>query len=579
MDKLCENCNTKKAAVMCERCNAALCPECDAKVHSFGIFKSHVREPIAASVDAAGTCGKHGSRVVAVCDDCKTMCCCECLLSEHVGHHIIDYKDALKRRKDESNALRSDLQMACDVGRLAVEAARKEIAQLEANKRKTLEGINASFERASALLEAKKAKLIESLTKATDAEDAKLRKTCETLEKHVAEANTINSSSSTDKEDTLESSVVIERAVMCVNDEVSAFIKETAPSIETVTFTEQVKEKEKKLKISDDNDDDDDDKSSSSSSSPSSKGDFESIVNAFGSLTITPKYVTDKALYLAKTTDPNTGGASLDIKDESVGLTWKDDTPEVVLSLVNGCAECVFVVEKAQGKEDVFAEVYSGKETSYRFTGLERGVHYKFRVRCCLRSARNCNKIPKEFWATNTLSLVGGGFPGTWKEGPYYTLNEEHTVATKDSSKGSFYGLALGTVSIPTFGVTKWRFVVTKYEGSTACIGVAPEDADQKARSPYENEGYYICTCDAELHSGKPYDYSHKNYGHCKISTGGYVDVIVNMDERTISFNCNGKETGVAYKDIPIDKPLVPAAAFDEPGDAFELTQITSESK
>lgn len=627
MEKNCENCGTNKATIICHACNATLCQECDVTIHKFGIFSNHSRKSL-EGCDSAGLCTIHNSRIIAVCDTCKETCCCECLLEKHSCHEIIEYHNALKKRQNDFNSLKDTLKISCEIGKVVIDAANKEIESLDANKTKTIEEINASFERVESLLKEKKSKLIAEIDQTVAKRNENLRATCALFSDQIETASKINLDAK--PEDSISQSIEMEHVIMVIDDEVNSFIKKTSCEIETFSYNDKsLKDKKAKDEISKLKKDDDD--------VIGDVMDYDVIFNSFGDVNISPKYNSKKVLMIPVIKDPETGANRSDIDETSAGLSWDEGLPEIIKMLVDKNEKVVFVLEQKTGKSDdeKCSQIYTGKDLKFRAGNLETGKMYKFCVRCCIQLGEKSDNIEKsndnieknndnvekiddvveknndnvekksddvgkieqknnennkdekvneveqknnylykDLWCSNELMVVGGGFPGYWKEGPYYTLSEDNKIATKDRSKGSFYGLALGNTPIPTAGITKWRFNVTKYCGSTACVGVAPIDADQSMHNPYESEGYYICTCDCELHSGPPYDYSHKDYVSGKVSTGGFIDVIVDMDNKTISFNCNGKEGGVAYRNIPTDKPLVPAAAFDDPTDSFEITNI-----
>ena len=563
MSKNCENCNTNKATLLCHACNAMLCPECDATIHKFGIFSSHERKSLDGCA-SAGLCPIHNSRIVAVCDTCKETCCCECLIGKHTGHTFTEYLHAFKKRQEDFENLKKNLQTSCDAGKVITAAAQQEISQLEASKTKTIDEINASFAHAEEVLAARKAKLIEEVTGTVAKRNAKLQEICTAIEENVAGTGKLSTDPSDG--DSIAQGIEMEKAMMVINEKINSFLTEETAEIESFAYIDKKIEKKILSEIM-----------------PTEKAggdvtydamDYDKIISSFGLLTISPKYDVKNSLVIPSIEDETLKITRSDVDKTSVGLSWGADTPNSVKTLVSKCENIVFLVERKLGSMKVdgdFIKVKSLKETACRDTGLENSKLYTYRVRCCIIASGTADVL-RELWCSNTLVVVAGGFPGVWREGPYYTLDEKRTIATKDESRGSFYGLALGTTPIPNTGITKWRFVVTKYCGATTCVGVAPIDADQSIHNPYESVGYYICTCDCELHAGPPYDYSHKDYISGKVSTGGYIDVIVDMDERTISFNCNGKTGGVAYRNIPVDKPLVPAAAFDEATDAFELT-------
>ena len=76
--------------------------------------------------------------------------------------------------------------------------------------------------------------------------------------------------------------------------------------------------------------------------------------------------------------------------------------------------------------------------------------------------------------------------------------------------------------------------------------------------------------------SGPPHNYRGKDYGPRKgdgqyVHTGDSVGVVMYTAKGELSFALNGVNLGVAYKGIPLDKPLVPCAILGNKGDSVEL--------
>ena len=47
----------------------------------------------------------------------------------------------------------------------------------------------------------------------------------------------------------------------------------------------------------------------------------------------------------------------------------------------------------------------------------------------------------------------------------------------------------------------------------------------------------------------------------------------MNMNKRTLKFIINNEDKGESYKDIPIDKPLVPAICLYKINDSIEIIE------
>ena len=78
------------------------------------------------------------------------------------------------------------------------------------------------------------------------------------------------------------------------------------------------------------------------------------------------------------------------------------------------------------------------------------------------------------------------------------------------------------------------------------------------------------------LWSGPPHNYRDKEYGSRKepnmyVRTGDSVGVVMDTTKGELSFVLNDVNLGVAYEEIPLDKPLVPCVLLRYKGDSVEL--------
>ena len=115
-----------------------------------------------------------------------------------------------------------------------------------------------------------------------------------------------------------------------------------------------------------------------------------------------------------------------------------------------------------------------------------------------------------------------------------------------------------------------------KDNGYCIFIGVAPSNIDQNEEQNYEKCGWYFYCYFSKLWSGPPHNSRYKEYGPRKeegeyVGTGSSVGVVMGTAKGELSFALVGVNLGVAYKGIPLDKPLVPCAILGWPGDSVEL--------
>lgn len=138
---------------------------------------------------------------------------------------------------------------------------------------------------------------------------------------------------------------------------------------------------------------------------------------------------------------------------------------------------------------------------------------------------------------------------------------------------------------LPPNQVSSWgiKLLVISVAWAHIYIGVAPFDVDQDLNEIQETCGWYLDCYSSALYSGAPHNYNFKKYGPRK-EDGEYVrkkdvvGVVMDTTKGELSFSLKGKNLGVAYEGIPLDKPLVPCVAI-EMEDTVELIVSTGKSK
>ena len=136
----------------------------------------------------------------------------------------------------------------------------------------------------------------------------------------------------------------------------------------------------------------------------------------------------------------------------------------------------------------------------------------------------------------------------------------------------------VGNVTIPPNKVTSWsiRALESLSSGSEIYVGVAPVDINQDVDKNYNECGWYLDCYLSRLHSGPPHMYCEKDYGPRK-KPGEYllvretVGVVMDMTKVELSYVLGGVNLGVAYRNIPLDKPLVPCVVVNFGGFKTEL--------
>ena len=227
---------------------------------------------------------------------------------------------------------------------------------------------------------------------------------------------------------------------------------------------------------------------------------------------------------------------------------------------------------------------YHTKEPMYTVRGLEPTTLYRLRVRMVVpnESGRDC------LWSDPLFVETDRCFAEcAWRECPvpvnryrkYSVSSKDKRIATKIDN-GPEFSTMVGDTLVPPGAVTSWLMKVLDTRencGGSLFIGVAPYDVDQDADRNHENCGWYFGCYRAALFSGPPHSYSAKPFAKEEKGEGKYVHrgsiVGVTMDtvKGELSFSLDGKDLGVAFEKIPLDKPLVPCVVTPNCGDSVMI--------
>lgn len=162
----------------------------------------------------------------------------------------------------------------------------------------------------------------------------------------------------------------------------------------------------------------------------------------------------------------------------------------------------------------------------------------------------------------------------TWKSCPfkpnsefYYTVEENVAVKSEECIIPT---LIKGSLPIPLDQVTSWDFKIVN-GCCNALFGITEIDADHMVAPGLG--GWYFSITGHFLTSGPPHNYSKKSYGSGVRIEGDDVTLRATFDPREgkLSFALNDKDLGVAYKDIPLEKALVPAVKLFHQGDCVGI--------
>ena len=180
----------------------------------------------------------------------------------------------------------------------------------------------------------------------------------------------------------------------------------------------------------------------------------------------------------------------------------------------------------------------------------------------------------------------------SWKEAPENIGSERRYLIDKSNPRIVLkeceswnYCTVIGKRSLPSDALASWGIKILrskKNDGSCIYVGVAPFDINQNEDS-YDKCGWYLGCYGSLLYSGPPHNYFGKAYGPRKgngqyVHKGDNVGVVMDTRKGELSFSLNGVNLGVAFRKIPLDKPLVPSVSFLYKGDSVEIIPYSHNS-
>lgn len=276
------------------------------------------------------------------------------------------------------------------------------------------------------------------------------------------------------------------------------------------------------------------------------------------------------------------------ITDKSITLKFKSPITDFETesikenNLLDEIKYKVEMRETTESGEDITAE-YILDNTSNTFypESIKINAHYTLRIRAEVKD------IWKSKWSDPVDFTPLFSNICSWKECPKkvsperkYTLNDTNTrIATKTSGSGC-WTTVLGSVAVPPNSVVSWDVKILesrRNNGSCIMIGVAPPEIDQNSDRNFEKTGRYFNCFESTLFFGSPCCFKGKEYGPRKdigqyVHTGDTVSVIMDTKKGELSFAVNGVNLGVAFNDIPLDKPLLPCVILGQKNDSVELS-------
>lgn len=145
---------------------------------------------------------------------------------------------------------------------------------------------------------------------------------------------------------------------------------------------------------------------------------------------------------------------------------------------------------------------------------------------------------------------------------------------------GKTQSIVTGSTAIPLNSVISWNIRILRTENSEnrIYIGVAPADALRDTNKDLTTLGWFVYCHDLTLHSGQPHwykppgmPYGPRFFRGESVWTEGIVGVAMDTTKGELLFIVDGVDYGVAYRGIPLDRPLVPWVITGSENDHVEF--------
>ena len=203
---------------------------------------------------------------------------------------------------------------------------------------------------------------------------------------------------------------------------------------------------------------------------------------------------------------------------------------------------------KAHGEYDL--ERVEGEKNTFKFVpyALQAEEKYTIKVKVEFRGKTSKWSNPVVFAAPEFAKCC------RWISPQPGLVDEANPMVLK----GHMCGNAFGSTLLPKNKITFWtlKFLDFMDNGSSTYVGISQYNLGMP--NGHDRKGWYLSCTDLQLVSANSPN-GHKKYGPGKsLHTGDTIGVVADTTKGNISFVLNGVNYGVAYDEIPLDKPLVP---------------------
>ena len=244
---------------------------------------------------------------------------------------------------------------------------------------------------------------------------------------------------------------------------------------------------------------------------------------------------------------PNKIKISLE-KGNKINNEWNNENE--LCSIINGC---LYIENNIKDIKLINSENINYKSLNLRFFPEENKINELKDTIKNFGDIREYNTISKNEIVLNNLN-------------DYNLSGENNDIITKIGSNGY-----RGTLILYELEINKensWKIkLLNSTDNFHYFLGVATSDFNIKEN--YDHCGWYLYVWNQELYTSNQNNIANKNFK--AEFPKNEVKIVMNMKEGTLKFIIDGKDNGIAFKDIPLDKPLYPAIYMYYENDSLQF--------
>ena len=244
---------------------------------------------------------------------------------------------------------------------------------------------------------------------------------------------------------------------------------------------------------------------------------------------------------------PNKIKISLE-KGNKINNEWNNENE--LCSIINGC---LYIENNIKDIKLINSENINYKSLNLRFFPEENKINELKDTIKNFGDIREYNTFLKNEIVLNNLN-------------DYNLSGENNDIITKIGNDGYRGTLILN--ELERSKENSWKIkLLNSTDNFHYYLGVATSDFNINAN--YSHCGWYLYVYNQRLYTSNENNIANNNF-KADIPKSE-IKIVMNMKERTLKFIIDGKDNGIAFKDIPLDKPLYPAIYMYYENDSLQF--------